>query len=205
MPSSSGHNLKFLPIAGVVALILIGAVFFVGGNARPLPVISQMRPFTLTNQHGKPVTLSTLKGKVWVAQIIFTRCPGPCLRMAQLMDQLQQSLVSNPDVVFVSLTTDPDYDTPEVLSAYSKRFSPAGDRWHFLTGTKQEIYKVAVEDMKLTSVETKPEDRTSPDELFVHSTISVVLDEQGRVRMSVEALEPEGLQKLKETVERLLR
>ncbi len=82
----------------------------------------------------------------------------------------------------VTLTTDPDFDTPPVLRAYAERFQADTNRWMFLTGTKQEIAKLAIDSLKLTAVEKKPEERESPQDLFVHSTIFVVADKQARLR-----------------------
>jgi protein SCO1 len=147
-----------------------------------LPVIGPIAGFTLTNQSGGAASLADLRGKVWVADIIFTRCPGPCLRMTRQMKELQDALPPASQAKLVTLTTDPDFDTPTVLKAYAERFRTDTNRWMFLTGTKQEIAKLAIDSLKLTAIEKKPEERESPRDLFVHSTIFVVADKQGRLR-----------------------
>ncbi len=149
-------------------------------SARP-PVIGVVADFTLTNQNGYPVTLADFKGKVWIADIIFTRCAGPCLRMSKQMSLLQSS-ISSRGVRLVSLTTDPDYDTPEVLQEYARRFNSDTNRWVFLTGAKERIAALASESLKLTGVEKKPEDRADPADLFIHSTIFVLVDKLARLR-----------------------
>ncbi|HWQ91132.1 MAG TPA: SCO family protein [Clostridia bacterium] len=148
----------------------------------PVPVYGQVEPFTLTNQLGAPVTLEDLRGHVWVADIIFTRCAGPCLRMTKRMHELQQALPLSSQTKLVSLTTDPDFDTPEVLRQYARRFDADTNRWTFLTGTKGQIASLAIGSLKLTIVEKSPEERTSPEDLFIHSTIFVIVDRQGRLR-----------------------
>jgi protein SCO1/2 len=147
-----------------------------------LPVIGPIADFTLTNQIGRAVSLADLRGRVWVGDIIFTRCPGPCLKMTKQMKELQEALPPASQARLVTLSTDPDFDTPTVLRAYAERFQADTNRWMFLTGTKQAIAKLAIDSLKLTAIEKKPEERESPQDLFVHSTIFVVADKQGRLR-----------------------
>src|SRR5436190_9840313 len=79
---------------------------------RHLPIYGQVSGFTLTNQLGSAVSLRDLAGHVWIADIIFTRCPGPCMRMTRQMNELQAALPPRTQARLVSLTTDPDFDTP---------------------------------------------------------------------------------------------
>lgn len=147
-----------------------------------LPVIGPIADFTLTNQNGHAVSLADLRGRVWVADIIFTRCPGPCLKMTRQMKELQDALPPDSRAQLVSLTTDADFDTPTVLKAYAERFRADTNRWMFLTGPKRAIANLAIDSLKLTAIEKKPEERTSPQDLFVHSTIFVLADKQARLR-----------------------
>src|SRR5208283_2534015 len=100
-----------------------------------------------------PVTLATLRGHVWVADIIFTRCGGPCPRMTRQMKDLQEALPANSQARLVTLTTDADFDTPAVLKAYGERFGADFNRWLFLTGTKPGIANLAIDSLKLTAIE----------------------------------------------------
>ncbi len=152
-------------------------------SKRPaLPVLGQVADFALTNQNGQPVTLADLRDHVWIADIIFTRCAGPCPRMTQQMKSLQDALPQSSLTKFVTLTTDPDYDTPPILRIYAERFGADTNRWTFLTGTKKEIAALATGSLKLSAVEVKPEERQNPEDLFVHSTIFVIVDKQARLR-----------------------
>ncbi len=146
--------------------------------APPLPVLGQVGEFSLTNQHGQPVSLASLKGKPWIADIIFTRCAGPCLKMTSQMRALQ----ARGAPLLISLTTDPDYDTPDVLNQYAQRFGADPARWQFLTGAKDQIARLATESLKLTAIEKAPAERQDPADLFIHSTILVLVDKQGRLR-----------------------
>jgi protein SCO1 len=153
-----------------------------GARSGPLPVYGQVADFALTNQDGRVVSLADLRGHVWVADIIFTRCPGPCLKMSRQMQELQQSLPSQTGTRLVSLTTDADYDTPPILKSYAARFNADTNRWIFLTGTTRQIANLAIDSLKLTAIAKKPEERQSPEDLFVHSTIFVLLDKEARLR-----------------------
>lgn len=178
---------------GVGLLIVILATSFVlsrlAGKRRPvstLPVIGPVADFTLTNQAGQRVTLADLRGQPWVADIIFTRCGGPCPRMTKQMESLQTALPTASRAKLVTLTTDPEFDTPEVLQKYAARFNANADRWSFLTGSKPDIAALGMDSLKLTAVEKKPEERTDADDLFIHSTLFVVVDKQGRLRGAFE-------------------
>ena len=174
------------------------------GAAYPLPVYGQVVDFTLTNQFGRAVSLATFRDHVWLADIIFTRCPGPCSKMTKLMSEVQAALPAKSPVKLVSLTTDPDYDTPSILEIYGKRFNVDFQRWSFLTGDKRQIQRLAVDDLKLVLVEKRPEVRESPEDLFVHSTVITLIDTQGRLRGIYETTEPESKHRILAAVTTLL-
>jgi protein SCO1/2 len=191
-----------------IGLALIGLTFLLifllvgrrpsGDRGASRPVIGPIAGFALTNQTGSAVSLDDLRGRIWVADIIFTRCPGPCLKMTRQMKELQDALPVESRAQLVTLTTDADFDTPPVLKAYAERFRADTNRWMFLTGTKQEIAKLAIDSLKLTAIEKKPEERESPQDLFVHSTIFVVVDKQARLRgvfeTTGEGIDPRSVQ-----------
>lgn len=171
---------------GLLVVLLTGVVLFAtlrrSSVAAPLPIYGAIGNFTLTNQDGATVALGDLEGHVWVADIIFTRCPGPCLGMTRQMKQIQEALPPASQARLVSLTTDPDFDHPAVLKTYAQRFGADPRRWMFLTGTKAQIARLAIDSLKLTAIEKTPAERQSPDDLFVHSTILVLADRHARLR-----------------------
>jgi protein SCO1 len=171
-----------LTVLTLLAAVLLSILMARSGPGRALPVYGQIADFALTNQTGKAVSLADLRGRVWVADIIFTRCAGPCPQMTRQMKGLQDALAPESQAKLVTLTTDPDFDTPPVLSRYAERFGANPDRWMFLTGPKPEIAKLAIDSLKLTAIPKKPEERQSPADLFVHSTICVIADKQARLR-----------------------
>jgi protein SCO1/2 len=147
-----------------------------------LPVLGVISNFTLTNQDGKTTTLENLTNHIWVADIIFSRCAGPCPRMTAQMKSVQDALTKESNVKFVTLTTDPDYDTPDVLKKYGERFGADFYRWMFLTGTKNEIGSLAANSLKLSAVPVKPAEQQNAADLFIHTTIFVLVDKQARLR-----------------------
>ena len=98
------------------------------------------------------------------------------------MSELQADLAAQSDVRLVTLTTDAEYDRPPVLKAYGSRFGADFRRWMFLTGAPKQIASLATDSLKLTALEKKAEERESPVDLFIHSTIFVVVDKHGRLR-----------------------
>ena len=170
---------------GITVLLLVMAFLLVGLQRNPaagrLPVYGTVASFTLTNQFGKPSGLGDLKGNVWIADIIFTRCAGPCPIMTRNMKSLQDQLAGT-DIKLVTLTTDPEFDTPEVLARYAERFKADPARWVFLTGSKRQIAALAVDSLKFTAIEKKAGERTAPEDLFIHSTIFILVDKQARIR-----------------------
>jgi cytochrome oxidase Cu insertion factor (SCO1/SenC/PrrC family) len=151
-----------------------------------LPVIGQIADFTLTNQDGKITTFADLTNHVWVADIIFTRCAGPCPIMTGKMKKLEDALPQTSGAKLVTLTTDPDYDSPAVMKKYGEHFGADFTRWTFLTGTKTEIAALASGSLKLSAVPVKPENQKNATDLFIHTTIFVIVDKHAQLRASFE-------------------
>ena len=167
---------------------LIGLAVFIAvyQNSRaqktPLPVISQVADFTLTNQDGKITTLADFTNHVWVADIIFTSCGGPCPRMTQQMRQVQEKLPADSTAKLVTLTTLPEFDTPEVLKKYGTHCGADFSRWTFLTGDKMQIGLLGANSLKLSSQPVKPEEQKNAADLFIHTTIFVIVDKHAQLR-----------------------
>jgi protein SCO1/2 len=190
---------------GLVILTILAVALRERWKPEPLPVLGRVTGFSLTNQLGATVTGESLIGQIWVADIIFTRCPGPCLLMTRNLGLLQRELRERDSVRFVSLTADPGYDTVDELLRYGERHGADPSRWHFLTGPKEEIYRFAIEDLKLSAEEIDPERRESLNDLFIHSTKMVLVDAEGQVRGYFEGTEAEVPRKLLGAIRRLQR
>jgi len=187
--SRESRKISLMLWAGIALLMATLLLTFLLAQLRyrvslgaPLQDLGPVADFSLTNQDGRPVSLADLRGHVWVADIIFTRCSGPCLKMTRQMKELQQALPSKSDTKLVTLTTDPDFDTPPVLKKRAEQVGADPTRWTFLTGSKKQISDLAVGSLKLTAIEKKPEEREDPTDLFVHSTIFVVVDRHAHLR-----------------------
>jgi cytochrome oxidase Cu insertion factor (SCO1/SenC/PrrC family) len=177
----------FTLVFGFIGLAFV--LWFVDFNRSyhpPLPVIGPVADFTLTNQDGKITTLADFTNHVWVADIIFTRCAGPCPRMTGQMKFLQNLLPPDSTARLVTLTTDPENDSPAVLKKYGEHFNADFKRWTFLTGTKAEIAALASGSLKLSAVPVKIEEQKDAADLFIHTTIFVVVDRHAQLRGSFE-------------------
>jgi len=166
-------------------------------DVEPLPVIRAVPEFSLTDQNGETVTKADLRGKIWIADFIFTRCKGPCPLMTARMLEMQKALVKTPEVKLVSVTVDPAYDTPEVLEAYAEANHADPDRWKFLTGDKAVIEKLVTEGF----MQHLSEENGEP----VHGTMFLIVDGNGMVRSARMLEDPELIPKVLMDTGNLLR
>ncbi len=155
--------------------------------------------FSLQDRTGRPVTLGDLKGKVWAADFFYASCPGPCPMISSSLAEVQKSLGKAADVRLVSISTDPINDTPDALEAYAKRFH-ADDRWYFLTGDKEQLYKLANQGFKLSVTENP----AAVGERIIHSTRVALVDRQGFVRGFYDGTDAEAIHRLTKDIGTLL-
>lgn len=161
-------------------------------TAASLPVLGRLPDFVLTERSGKTVTLADLKGKVWVADFIFTYCGGPCPIMTRRMRELHQSLEQKKlaDVLTVSISVDPRRDTPQVLAEYATMHKTDDYDWLFLTGNAQDIFDLSIKGFML-AVEAEQ----GTDQL-IHSTRFVLVDQQAQIRGYYEIVTDEEISEL---------
>jgi cytochrome oxidase Cu insertion factor (SCO1/SenC/PrrC family) len=167
--------------------------------ARSVPELGQVPAFQLTNQNGQPFGSANLANKIWIADFIFTSCPGPCPMISSRMSELQKPL-QNTDVHLVSVSVDPDKDTPEVLRGYAEKLNAQPGRWDFLTGSKSTIYDLSQKGFKLAVAEGS--DETG---MPVHSTRIVLVDRKGHIRGYYDATAADAVTKLIADTKHLLR
>ncbi|MGV3774745.1 MAG: SCO family protein [Verrucomicrobiales bacterium] len=195
-------------IWGLLGLVILGVVVYfiqTERNRAHLPVYGIVGDFTLTNQHQQPFSASSMLGKVWVADVIFTRCPGPCPKMTERMNELASAFKGNDKVGFVTITTDPLFDGSRVLKEYARRFGAEDKPWNFLTGEKQEVTRVAVESLKMVSLDKPLSEQENVNDLFIHTTQFVLVDKKGRIRGVYESLEPGFHAKMTQAINSLLK
>jgi protein SCO1/2/putative membrane protein len=139
--------------------------------------------FRLTERSGQTVSEETLRGKVWVASFVFTRCTGGCPQVTATMAALQKKLrlANRDDIRLVTFTVDPERDQPKELKAYADRFHADKDRWLFLTGKREDIYQLLQKGFKVGEPMPRPPGQTEGDEIS-HSTRLVLVDRHGHIR-----------------------
>jgi protein SCO1/2 len=177
-----------LGVAGLVALRLaaVGAP-----RATPPPAaLGRVPDFSLIDQEGRAFGLQELRGSVWIANFIFTRCAGQCPLMSARMEALQQALQDAPGVRFVSFTVDPEHDRPETLLRYARQYA-ASDRWRFLTGSTAAIHGLARDGFHLAVSE-----EGTPEEPITHSVRLVLVDREGMIRGAYDAMDPAAVRQL---------
>jgi protein SCO1/2 len=151
----------------VKAVLFISLTLAACTSRPPLPSFGVVPYFQLTSQTGQTFDSRVLDGKVWVANFIFTSCPGPCPRMSSQMRDLRAAVPQ-----LVSFTIDPARDTPAVLAAYAHRYEADPQRWHFLTGAQSELQLLARNVFKVGDV----------DGALEHSTRFILVDGKRRIR-----------------------
>ena len=180
--------MKTLPL---LPLVLLAACI----QPKPLDVFGQVAPFQLTDQAGRPFDSKSLAGHVWVADFIYTTCPGPCPMMSSQMHQVQERTAETPDVRLVSFTVDPAHDTPPVLAAYSKHFVADPARWSFLTGEAARLNEVSLNSFHLNGV----------DGSATHSTRFALVDRRMRIRGYYSSSEDDFMRQLLHDIRQLER
>lgn len=156
--------------------------------------------FEFTNHNGQPFGSTELSGKIWIADFIFSTCPGPCPMISSRMSEMQRPL-ENSDVHLVSFTVDPETDTPEVLREYAAKLHAKPGRWDFLTGPKAAIYDLTRQGFKLGVSDGAEEKAGVP----VHSTRAVLVDRRGVIRGYYDVTAPDAVTKLLADTNKLLR
>lgn len=192
-------TLVLIPFVTVALLLWLRHVEVSALRHRTVSSYGTVPSFQLVNQNGHPFGSAQLAGKIWIADFVFTSCPGPCPMISSRMSELQKPL-EKTDVHLVSFTVDPEKDTPEVLRSYAERLRADPGRWDFLTGAKLAIYRLSHDGFKL-AVSDGSEEAGVP----VHSTRMVLVDRHGQIRGYYEAVEPDSITKLLADTNHLLR
>jgi protein SCO1/2 len=182
---------------------IAAAIFLAGCNEPvPLPKRFEVPKFTLTERSGQPFDSASLAGKVWVADFFFTRCPGTCLMLSNRMKEIHRATAKIGDVRFISISTDPVTDTPEVLRKYADSLG-ADARWSFLTGERVAIFQLSIGGFKLALADA---DGVDVKEKIIHSTRLVLVDKHGWIRDYYDGVSdnPEETERLLADIKRLL-
>jgi protein SCO1/2 len=223
---------RMVPVVVLVAALAVaagaGAWLWRGGrpgaaqqaDIETLGLYGRVPDFSLVERSGRTVALADLRGKVWVANFIYTECTETCPTQSLQISSLQAEFAKEPDLRLVSITVDPEHDTPEVLARYAERYRADPEHWLFLTGSKRVIYALAKEGFKLGVVDPgeprgassllrllgpRPAYATHGSKgLVMHSSRLVVVDRQARVRAYHGVDDPGSLARLRENLRALL-
>ena len=204
-PVTTGRSTAWKATLILIPLVTAGALFWLRQvqvnhlSNRPLPAYGDTPKFELTNQENQPFRSEELAGKIWIADFIFTKCPGPCPIISTRMSELQKPLAQS-DVHFVSFSVDPESDTPEVLRPYAEKLHVLPGRWDFLTGSREAIYSLSKDGFKL-GISDGSEEEGVP----VHSTRFVLVDRRGIIRGYYDAMMVDAVTKLLADTNHLLR
>lgn len=159
-------------------------------NAEGSVVGQRVAPFQLIDAQGRPFDSGELQGQPWVASFFFTSCAGACLRMNNTIARLQTEM-PDADVRYVSITVDPENDTPEALEKYARHYTADPARWRFLTGPPDDIKHIANEVFRVAYGRE------------AHSDRLIVVDREGKIQGTYRATEDAQMVLLKRKLEEL--
>ena len=185
-----------IPIVTLLLLLLLQRLEVNALRQRTVSSYGSVPDFTLMNQDGKNFGSADLRGKIWIADFIYTTCPGPCPMISNRMSELQEPL-KKTDVHLISFSVDPVKDTPQVLRGYAEKLGAEQGRWDFLTGPQSTIYNLSRDGFKLAVGEEKG--------VPIHSTRMILVDRHGAIRGYYDAAEADAMTKLVADTTHLLR
>ena len=181
----------------IAPALALSAIVLLPGCTKPLPSYGAVPDFELTDQTGAPFfSAHALKGRVWVADFIFTNCPGPCPRMSSQMHQVQTALSDSDGARLVSFTIDPLRDTPPVLAEYATHFEAQAGRWYFLTGPAAPLNSLSKDAFQLGEIDGKTLD---------HSTRLALVDRSAEIRGFYLSSDQDAIPRLIADARRLLK
>lgn len=154
-------------------------------------VYHTIAPFSFVDQDSAEITNATFKDKIYVADFFFTSCRTICPIMKSQMLRVYEVTKDMPDVLLLSHTIDPEYDTVALLHDFAQRLEVESNKWHFVTGAKDSIYKIAQTSYFATAME----DKSEPDG-FIHSGAFLLIDKSGRIRGKYDGTKEEDVNRL---------
>jgi protein SCO1/2 len=152
------------------------------------------------DQDSAIITKETVSGKVYVADFFFTSCRTICPIMKTQMLRVYEVTKTMDDVLLLSHTIDPEYDTVALLHDFAERLGVESSKWHFVTGQKDSIYKIAQTSYFATAME----DKTEPDG-FIHSGAFLLIDRKGHIRAKYDGTKEVEVNQLIVDIKRLRR
>ena len=188
--SAIAWNLTLILIPLVTAALLFALWQYEVARlgTRAMPSFGIVPPFQLIDQNNQPFGSAQLLGKIWVADFIYTTCPGPCPMISSRMSEMQKPL-EKTDVQLVSFSVDPEKDTPEVLRTYAEKLHARDERWKFLTGDRTTIYNLSQNGFKLAAT-------NDAAGIPLHSNRLILVDRSGVIRGYYDATSADAVTKV---------
>ncbi len=134
--------------------------------------------YSFTNQLGATIDQNTFKDKIYITDFFFTTCPGICPQMTLSMTELQAEFADDADILLLSHSVTPDFDTPEILNNYADRNNVHPEKWHLVTGDKDQIYNLG---RNYYFVEEDLGIKKDKDD-FLHTENFVLIDKNKHIR-----------------------
>lgn len=158
--------------------------------------------FVLVERSGKSTSLADLRGAIWIADFIYTTCQDTCPLQTAEMAKLQEQLAGQPGLKLVSISVDPEKDTPQVLSDYANRYKADAGRWLFLTGAKEQITQLVQGGFRLSAASAAA--GSAETGVILHSPRFVLIDKEAQIRGYYDSRDAEALQRLRKDIAILL-
>ena len=181
--------------AAVILFVSLVATLACSDHTSKLPSYGAVPEFQLTDSLGRPFDSKQLTGKVWIADFIYTHCPGPCPRMTSQMHSVQTKLKNDSDTRLVSFTVDPDRDSPPVLNAFAEKFGGPAEDWFFLTGPRDTLHHLAKDVFMVGDLIG----------VMDHSTKFILVDKKRQIRGFYSTFDADGIPTLLHDVDALRR
>lgn len=173
-----------------------------GFGKKRYPPISRVEAFAFTNQDGKEVTDEVIKNKLAIVNFFFTTCNSICPRMNNNLKPAYELYKNNPEVLFLSFTSDPERDSAAVLKHYADSMQVNTSKWIFLTGRKDSLYKAARHSFKIDD----PTNFVENDAVdFLHTQFVALVNKKGEVVKIYDGLKPSELSTIEADVNNLLK
>ena len=202
-------------LLGILVAAAVGTGFWLWQGSRQaqwkerplegLQVYGRVPAFSLIERSGRPLTQADLNGKIWIANFIYTNCPDTCPVQTAQMKELQTEFMSEKDLRLVSITVDPKRDTVGVLSEYADRFGADPERWLFLTGEREAIYRLAQAGFHLAAAEIPYEKKDPSGATHTHSPRFVLVSRNSEIRGYYPSTDAEAMARLRRDLRTVLQ
>lgn len=210
MTDNRNHSNIYPPLFAFCFACLLFAACSGGSTEEKLPIFGErlvegtdtifhtIADFRFVDQDSNVVTQETFRDKIYVADFFFTSCRTICPVMKTQMLRVYDSIKSEPDVLLLSHTIDPEYDTVGLLHDYADRLGVTSDKWHFVTGNQEDIFNIAQTSYFATALA----DNTEPDG-YIHSGAFLLIDKDRRIRGKYDGTKEEDVNRLLNDIDRL--